>query len=66
MSQFEYIAIPILVIAGLSIAHLRDGTAALIAPDMRSRRYWIHLLWGVPTIRSPVAAQVPNPVNHGI
>ncbi len=45
MSQFEYIAVLVSVIAGLGIVHLLSGVAGFFVADSRRRPYWVHMLW---------------------
>ncbi|MGD2047620.1 MAG: hypothetical protein PVH96_15530 [Gemmatimonadota bacterium] len=45
MSQFEYVAVLVAVIAGLGVVHLLSGVAGLFVAGSRHRAYWIHLLW---------------------
>jgi len=44
MSQFEYVAVFVSIIAGLGVVHLLLGIARLITNKDRSP-YWLHLLW---------------------
>lgn len=45
MSQFEYIAVLISVIAGLGIVHLLRGVARFFTDRERFRPYWVHVVW---------------------
>jgi hypothetical protein len=45
MSQFEYIAVLVSVIAGLGIVHLLRGVARFFTDRVCCKPYWVHLLW---------------------
>ena len=45
MSQFEYIAVLVSVIAGLGVVHLLSGVARFISTRGEWKPYWVHLLW---------------------
>lgn len=45
MTQFEYIAVLVSVIAGLGVVHLLSGVARFISTKGEWTPYWVHLLW---------------------
>lgn len=45
MTQFEYIAVLVSVIAGLGIVHLLRGVARFFTARNIYKPYWVHLLW---------------------
>ena len=45
MSQFEYIAVLVSVIAGLGIVHLLSGITRFLSTKGPWKPYWVHLLW---------------------
>ena len=45
MTQFEYIAVLVSVIAGLGIVHLLRGVARFFTARHVYKPYWVHLLW---------------------
>lgn len=45
VSQFEYIAVLVSVIAGLGIVHLLRGVARFFTARNIYKPYWVHLLW---------------------
>ena len=45
MSQFEYVAVLISIIVGLSLAQLLRGVGRLVASEGGPRPYWVHLVW---------------------
>lgn len=44
MSQFEYVAVFVSIVAGLGVVHLLLGIARLITARDRAP-YWLHMLW---------------------
>jgi len=45
VTQFEYIAVLVSVIAGLGIVHLLRGVARFFTARNIYKPYWVHLLW---------------------
>jgi hypothetical protein len=45
MTVFEYVAVLISIVVGLSITHLLAGVGRLIGRPGSAKPYWIHLLW---------------------
>ena len=45
MSQFEYVAVLISIIVGLSLTQLLRGVGRLVATEDGPRPYWVHLVW---------------------
>ena len=45
MSQFEYVAVLISIIVGLTLAQLLRGVGLLVATEDGPRPYWVHLAW---------------------
>ena len=45
MTQFEYIAVLVSVIAGLGIVHLLRGVARFFTARDIYKPYWVHILW---------------------
>ena len=45
MTTFEYVAVLVSIIVGLSLTHLLSGASQLIGPPRRAKVYWVHLAW---------------------
>ncbi len=45
MSQFEYVAVLISIIAGLALTQLLRGVGRMVVTKDGPRAYWVHLIW---------------------
>ena len=45
MSIFEYVSVFISVILGLAVVHLLGGLSLVLDTRVKTRVYWVHLLW---------------------
>ena len=45
MSQFEYVAVLISIIVGLSLAQILRGIGRIATDDNGPKPYWVHLVW---------------------
>ena len=45
MSQFEYVAVLISIIAGLALTQLLRGVGRMVVTIDGPRAYWVHLIW---------------------
>jgi hypothetical protein len=45
MTAFEYVAVLVSIIVGLSLTHLLGGVGRLIGTPRRAVTYWVHLVW---------------------
>jgi len=47
MTAFEYIAVLVSIIVGLSLTHLLGGIGRIIGNPGRAKVYWVHLVWSL-------------------
>ena len=45
MTTFEYIAVLVSIIVGLSLTHLLGGVGRIIGNPGCAKVYWVHLVW---------------------
>jgi len=47
MTTFEYIAVLVSIIVGLSLTHVLGGVGRIIGNPGRAKVYWVHLVWSL-------------------
>ena len=55
MSQFEYVAVLISIIAGLALTQILRGVGRMVTDSNGPKPYWVHLIWTLYLFLSIVA-----------